>query len=137
MVNLASASYLRRRRVPQRLEHLDEHVLVHYSRTLGGHPPTFEYREGDRYVEREMRSVVTVNGTDAYLAACIAGLGIIQVPMSGKGKHIADGSLAEVLPDLTAQPKPVSMLHPHRLKPPNRVRAVMSWIADALAPFLR
>ena len=137
MVNLASASYLRRRGVPQRLDDLDDHVLVHYSRTLGGDPPTFEYREGDRYVEREMRSVVTVNGTDAYLAACIAGLGIIQVPMSGKRKHLEDGSLVEVLPELTAQPMPVSLLHPHGRNPPKRVRAVMSWVAESLAPLLR
>ena len=137
MVNLASASYLRKRGVPQRLAELDDHVLVHYSRTLGGDPPTFEYREGNRYVEREMRSVVTVNGTDAYLAACLAGLGIIQVPVSGKRKHLEDGSLVEVLPELTAQPMPVSLLQPHGRNPPKRVRAVMSWIADALSPFLQ
>jgi len=137
MVNLASASYLHRHGIPRRLEDLDGHVLIHYSQTLGGETPTFEYREGDRYLERPMRSVVTVNSADAYVAACIAGLGIIQVPLSGGRSHVEDGMLVDVLPELTAQPMPVSLLHPHGRTPPKRVRAMMSWIAQTLAPFLR
>ncbi len=134
MMNLASASYLRKHGVPRTLADLDAHLLVHYSPTLGADPPTFEYPDGERYLERPMRSLVTVNGTDAYLAACVAGLGIIQVPRSGKSALLDDGTLLAVLPDLTAQPMPVSLMHAHGRNVPKRVRAVMSWIEKTLEP---
>ena len=135
MINLASAAYIRKHGLPRRLEDLDAHTVVHYSPSLGD-PPTFEYREGERYLERPMRCVVTVNSADAYLAACVAGLGIIQVPRGGKLAQVEDGTLVEVLPDFTAQAMPVSLMHAHGRNPPKRVRAVMTWIAQTLAPHL-
>jgi DNA-binding transcriptional LysR family regulator len=136
MMNCASPSYLRKHGTPHRLEDLDRHVVVHYSSTLGADAPSFEYPDDGGYHERPMRSVVTVNSADAYLAACIAGLGIIQVPRAGVLPSIAAGALVEVLPDLTCAPMPVSLLHTHGRSVPRRVRAVMSWIAELLAPHL-
>lgn len=67
MCNLASPSYVRRFGVPRSLEDLDQHLLIHYSLTLGDEP-SFEYRAGGRSRSRPMRSLVTVNSTDAYRA---------------------------------------------------------------------
>lgn len=137
MANLASADYVRRRGVPRRLEDLDDHLLIHYSSTLAGDPPTFEYRDGDRWVERRMQSLITVNSSDASLASCLAGLGISQAPRMGKAALLADGTLVEVLPEHTARPMPVSIIHAHGRNVPKRVRAVMTWIAQTLEPHLR
>jgi DNA-binding transcriptional LysR family regulator len=136
MMNCASASYLRKHGTPRTLEDLDRHLLIHYSSTLGGDPPMFEYRDGDRYRERTMRVSITVNSADAYLAACVAGLGIIQAPRTGKMEKIEDGTLVEILPDLTGEPMPVSILQAHGRSVPKRVRVVMSWLADVLEPHL-
>jgi hypothetical protein len=43
----------------------------------------FEYFDGKEYREVKMRGNVTVNNTDAYHTACIAGLGIGQTPFHG------------------------------------------------------
>jgi DNA-binding transcriptional LysR family regulator len=83
-----------------------------------------------------MRSLVTVNSTDSYLAACIAGLGIIQAPRSGMLASIAAGDIVEVLRQHTAEPLPVSLVHAHGRNVPKHVRAVMSWIAQLFAPHL-
>jgi DNA-binding transcriptional LysR family regulator len=136
MMNYASPSYLRKFGMPRGVEDLDRHLLVHYSLALGGDAPSFEYREGDRYVERPMRSLVTVNNSDAYMAACLAGLGIIQVPRVGSHAKVAAGHLVEVLPDRTCEPMPVSIVHAHGRNAPKRVRAVMGWIAELLQPHL-
>jgi DNA-binding transcriptional LysR family regulator len=88
----------------------------------------FEYPDGGGYRERPMRSVVTVNAADAYVAACIAGLGIIQAPRTGMHDSLASGRLVEVLPDLTAEPMPVSIVHGHTRSVPKRVRAIMTWL---------
>lgn len=136
MMNCASPSYLRERGTPRRLEDLDRHLVVHYSSTLGADAPSFEYPHEGGYREKPMRSVVTVNSVDAYLAACVAGLGIIQAPRVGMLASIASGALVEILPTLTCAPMPVTLLHTHGRSVPGRVRAVMSWITEVLSPQL-
>jgi DNA-binding transcriptional LysR family regulator len=137
MVNLASAGYLRKHGVPRSVEDLEQHVLVHYSATLGSDVPAFEHLSGERYVERPMRCSVSVNNADAYMAACIAGLGIIQTPRAGKMAKVDDGTLIELLPEHTARPMPVSIMHAHGRNVPRRVRVVMSWITQVLEPYLQ
>ncbi|HET9933607.1 MAG TPA: LysR family transcriptional regulator [Polyangiaceae bacterium] len=135
MVNCASPTYLRKFGIPRTLADLDRHWLVDYSASLGAAPPTFEYRDGDRYRERPMQSMVTVNGTDAYQAACIAGLGIIQAPRIGTRASLARGELVEILPELECARMPVSVLQAHsRVREP--VRALTTWLAAVLAPHL-
>jgi DNA-binding transcriptional LysR family regulator len=67
---------------------------------------------------------------------CLAGLGIIQAPRWRREEALRHGLLAEILPDLTAAPMPVSLVHAHGRSVPKRVRAVMTWLAKAVEPFL-
>lgn len=137
MMNVASPAYLRKHGVPLTLDDLDDHLVVHYSLSLGADEPTFEHPDGHgRWVERPVRSVVTVNNADAYLAACIAGLGIIQVPRVGLTASLTAGAIVEVLPEHGCQPMPVTLVHGHSRNPPRRVRAVMTWIEQVLTPHL-
>ena len=80
-----------------------------------------------------MRSVLTVNSTDSYNAACVAGLGIIQAPRYGMLSSLAAGHVVEILPQLTCEPLPVSLVHVHGRTVPKPVRAVMAWIAQLVA----
>jgi DNA-binding transcriptional LysR family regulator len=135
MLNCASPAYLRRHGTPRTLTDLDRHWVIHYSLDFGADTPSFEYREvGSRYAQRAMRSVVTVNNADAYTAACLAGLGIIQVPRSGLTPRLEAGELVEILPDFTCRPMPVSILHAYTRSVPKRVRAFISWLAELIAP---
>jgi len=136
MMNCASPGYLRRRGTPRILDDLEDHLVVHYSPRFGADAPSFQYRDGDVYRERPMRSVITVNSSDSYTAACVAGLGIIQVPRVGKLAAVAAGDLVEILPQHTSEPMPVSLVHPHGRNVPRPVRVVMSWIAELLRPEL-
>jgi DNA-binding transcriptional LysR family regulator len=136
MVNCASPSYLRKFGTPLALAELDEHFLVHYAPSLDGTPPSFEYRDGTRYRERPMRSLITVNGTDAYQAACLAGLGIIQVPRLGTRANLAAGELVEILPAFECERMPVSLVQVHASRAREPVRAVMNWLARVVAPHL-
>jgi DNA-binding transcriptional LysR family regulator len=136
MVNCASAAYLKKYGLPLALGDLDRHLLVHYETTFGTSPPTFEYRDGRGYAQHPMRSIVTMNTADSYRTACVAGLGIIQAPRLGVRALLEDGVLVEVLPELTCEPMPVALVHPHGRRVPKRVRAVMSWLASVVAPRL-
>jgi DNA-binding transcriptional LysR family regulator len=136
MMNCASPAYLLKHGTPRTLEDLDQHLLVHYSLRFGADTPGFEYRNGSTYQERPMRSILTVNSADAYLAACIAGFGIIQVPRTGMAPSIAAGDLIEILPDHTCEPMPVSIVHGHGRNVPKRVRVLMNWLIQTLEPHL-
>lgn len=136
MANCASAGYLRKRGTPRTLADLDDHDLVHYAGSLGADPPLFEYRDGDHYRQHPMRARVTVNSADAYRAACVAGLGLIQAPRVGLRALLDDGVLVEVLPELPAEPMPVSLIHAGGRALPRRVRAVMTWLAAVMGPRL-
>lgn len=136
LVNCASPDYLRRHGTPRSLDDLGQHLLVHYSPGLAGTTPGFEYHDGQRHVLREMRAVVTVNSADAYEAACLAGLGLIQAPRFGMQEMLAQGRLVEVLPDWPGAPMPVSLLYPHRRHLSKRVEAFMGWLGEVMAPIV-
>jgi DNA-binding transcriptional LysR family regulator len=136
IANCASPDYLRRHGVPRSLQDLAAHQLIHYVSTLGSKSPGLEYSDGDGYSWLPMAGNVTVNNAEAYQAACLAGLGLIQAPRVGLESLLASGELVEVLPDLPAEPMPVSILYAHRRHLPKRTQAFMAWVADVLQPFL-
>ncbi|MGR2680485.1 LysR family transcriptional regulator [Chromobacterium haemolyticum] len=135
-LNCASPAYLARHGTPAGLEDLARHRLVHYVSTLGARPAGWEWRDDSGSHWLAMRGSVIVNNADAYQAACLAGLGLIQAPESGV-RHLLDrGELVEVLPEFRAAPMPVTLLYAHRRNLPRRARVFMDWLAEALAPHL-
>ncbi len=136
MANCASPAYLAAHGTPHTVDDLDQHLLVHYSTTLGGKPLGWEYRDGTGYRFKPMRGVVTVNNAEAYQAACLAGLGLIQAPRAGVRQLVAQGALVEVLPQAVAEPMRVSLLVAHRRGQSKRLLALMAWITQVLEPYV-
>lgn len=128
IVNCVSPAYLAKRGKPKTLEDLAKHSMIHYVPTLGSRPDGFEYPDGKGYRCQAVGGRVFVNNADAYLAACLAGFGIIQVPLVGVKQHLAEGSLVEVLPKHRAEPMPVSLIYPHRRHLARRVQLFMDWV---------
>jgi DNA-binding transcriptional LysR family regulator len=137
MRNVASPAYLRAFGRPSTLADLAQHRIVHYAARLGTQGAGWEYQDGGVVRVHPMRSVVVVNGTDAYQAACVAGLGLIQAPEIGTRRLVDAGMLVEVMPDFTAAPMPVSLLYGHRRQIAPRVLAMLNWITQVVAPYLR
>lgn len=131
MMNCASPSYLRAHGTPRSLDDLRNHLVVHYAADV---VPNFEYLDGQTYREVPMRSAVTVDNFEAYEAACVAGLGIAQLPRHGLERY--SNNLVEILPEYVARAAPISVLHTHGRSVPRRVRVVMNWLVDALTPIV-
>jgi len=138
MVNAASPAYLQQYGEPHALADLAHHRLVSYSPKLASNDAGWEYFDtsSKSYELFRMPASVTVNGTDAYEAAALAGLGMIQAPVLGLQRLFEQGSLIPVLPELTACPLPVSLLYANRRNLAPRVQAVMSWLTELVAPLL-
>ncbi len=138
MCNVASPAYLRAHGTPRTLADLARHRVVHYTPSLNAQDASWEYVDpaGGQPRRLAMRASVTVNGTDAYQAAALAGLGLIQAPRLGTDALVAAGALVEVLPRFVAPAMPVSLMVPNRRQLAPRVQAVMGWLTDVFAPHL-
>lgn len=135
-LNCASPGYLERFGWPQSPDDLSSHALVHYAATLGVRPPGFEIWRDGKVEWIKTGGVLTVNSTETYHAACLAGLGIIQVPRVGVHEALSRGQLVEVLPQYRAAPLPVSLIWPHRRNLSRRVRLFMEWLAEGLKAYV-
>ncbi|POT55538.1 LysR family transcriptional regulator [Citrobacter amalonaticus] len=136
VINCASPTYLTRFGYPESPDDLASHAVVHYSLNLGTRPEGFEIAtpEGIQWVKTG--GMLTVNSTETYHAACLAGLGIIQVPRVGVRDALRAGDLIEVLPQYRASPMPVSLLYPHRRNLSRRVHLFMEWLTGVMKNYV-
>ncbi|WP_193161119.1 LysR family transcriptional regulator [Microbulbifer hainanensis] len=139
LVSCASTEYLAEHGTPRTLDDLAGHRLVHYVLSLGARPAGFEYvdpQSPDTEHSLPMAGALTVNNTDAYREACLAGLGIIQVPEAGVRHYLESGELEEILPQYRPAPMPVSLVYANRRHLPKRVQVFMAWMAEIMKPRL-
>ena len=114
---------------------LAQHQLVHFVSTLGARSAGFEYQSDGKAFSLPMAGAV--NKASASEAACLAGLGIIQLPLVAVKTHLLAGELVEVLPDLCAQALPLTLLYANRRNLSKRVRVVMDWLTDVVTDYLK
>ncbi|AID26244.1 LysR family transcriptional regulator [Salmonella bongori CFSAN000509] len=132
MVNCASPQYLERFGYPESLNDLTSHAMVHYSLTPGVSSPGFalDTVHGMQWVKTG--GMLTVNSTETWYSACLAGLGIIQTPRVTVREALRAGMLVEILPQYRASPLPVTLLYPHRRNLSRRVHLFMTWLTEAI-----
>lgn len=134
-INCASPEYLEKFGTPETLEDLAQHRLIHYLPSLGSKSGGFEYCQNSELHTVSMAGAVSVNNSDAYQAACVAGLGIIQAPEVGMRPLLESGRLRTILPNYCAPPLPVTLLYVNRRHLPKRTRRFMEWVEQQLQDF--
>ncbi|MBL5922454.1 LysR family transcriptional regulator [Lelliottia amnigena] len=136
MINCASPDYLARFGYPENLDDLASHAVIHYAVNLGTRPQGFEFFNGDATVWVKTGGILTVNSTETYHAACLAGLGIIQVPRVGVREALRAKKMVEILPQYRAEPMPVSLIYPHRRNLSRRVHLFMEWLTGIMKAYV-
>lgn len=124
MVNCASPHYL------------TSHAIVRYTPHLGVHPLGFEVASVNGVQWFKSGGMLTVNSSENYLAAGIAGLGIIQIPRIAVREALRAGRLIEVLPGYRAEPLSLSLVYPQRRELSRRVNLFMQWLAGVMKEHL-
>jgi len=127
-VNCVSPAYLQKFGMPETLDDLNSHNLVFYSQQLAGKPDGFEYRQDGKIRFLPMSGAITVNNAEAYTAACLAGLGIIQLPEVAVRQLVLQGKLVQVLPEYQAAAMPISVLYAHRRQLSRRLKVFIDWL---------
>ncbi len=130
--NFASPAYLAQYGEPKHLGDLTQHWLIHYNVNASTKFDAFEYSDGQDCQRITMPARITVNNVDAYRAACVAGLGIIQAPILGARRLLDEGKLVEILQEFRAPGMPVSVLYPHRRNLSKRMRIFMDWLCELI-----
>jgi DNA-binding transcriptional LysR family regulator len=129
-VTVASPAYLERCGTPMTLDDLARHQAVHYVSTATGRPYPLEFVTASGVKPATPPGIVSVTGAEAYTAAALAGLGLVQVPRYRVAAQLASGALVEVLADTPPPTIPVSVLYPHARQLSARVRVFADWLVE-------
>ncbi|MFS2005415.1 LysR family transcriptional regulator [Duganella sp. CT11-25] len=132
-INVASPGYLAQYGTPHTLDDLRHHMAVNFFSSQSGRDMDWEYVDADG-AERTlaMRSQVSVSGTEAFIASCVAGLGLIQAPRQGLAPLLASGALVEVLPRWKPAPMPLNIVYSHNRHLSPRVKVFVDWLGSVL-----
>lgn len=132
LINVASPGYLARHGTPRTPDDLGAHWAVNYASPSTGRIEEWEWSEQGASRSIAMRGRVTANSAEAYIACCLAGLGLIQIPVYDVKRHIDAGELVELMPRHRAAPMPMTLLYPHRQHLSRRLQVFADWLTDLL-----
>lgn len=136
LINCASPSYLAQHGTPTTPADLPQYLAVNYASSGSARVAPWEWEEQGETRTLAMSSRVTVNNAETYIACCLAGMGLIQIPAFDVREHIEKGELVEVLVNWPAPSMPMHIVYPHRRHLSRRVQTFSSWLTEILAPSL-
>ena len=116
---------------PRALEGPDHH-MVGFLSPRSGRARVFVAQRGDERVEVQGRYTVGFDDGNAYLAAALAGLGVVALPSYMAEPHVARGELLPVLQDWQLPPMPMHVMFPPNRHMSQRLRVFIDWVVEAL-----
>lgn len=132
-VTCASADYLQKNGTPASLAELQGHQAVNFFSALTERCFALEFIVEGALIEMSLPARISTSSAEAYVAACEAGLGIIQVPHYHVRKQLEQGRLHEILAGFAPPDLPLTALYPpHRQLSP-RVRVFIDWLIELFA----
>ncbi|TYQ21332.1 UNVERIFIED_ORG: LysR family transcriptional regulator for bpeEF and oprC [Zoogloea ramigera] len=132
-ISCAAPDYLRRYGVPTHPQQLLQHRCVNYFSSRSGKILEWDFtRDGER-IQVALPGLIAVNDTNAYIAAGVAGLGIVQTAGFVVDAMLADGRLVTILDDWTIDPLPVHVVYPQNRHLSAKVRVFVEWVAELFA----
>lgn len=136
----ATPGYLQRAGTPTHpgeLEGATHHRIVGFLRSGTGRVATMPMRRirgaAEEFVEVRGRYVVSADDGNAYLAAGLAGMGLLWLPSYMAKPHVAGGELLPVLNDWQLDPMPMYLAYPPTRHVSAKLRAFMDWIDELMA----
>lgn len=132
IANCASPAYLQKYGTPRRPADLARHLAVNYVRSSTARPEPWTFLYKGEVQSMSMAAQVSTNDAETYIAAALAGLGLIQVPAYDVKAMLAAKRLIEVLPHARAPEMPICLLYPKRRHLSQRLRVFTDWVTHLL-----
>ncbi|RPD88431.1 LysR family transcriptional regulator [Luteimonas sp. 100069] len=132
----AAPSYLQRMGTPAHPRELEDsqHRILGFLWERTGRPLSFAMRRGAEAVDVHGRYVVAVDDGNAYLAAGLAGLGVLWLPDYMASPHVDSGALVPLFEEWTLAPMPMSVAFPPNRHVSAKLRVFIDWIVELMAP---
>ena len=131
----AAPSYLQRAGTPQHPGELEDphHRTVGYLRARSGTvAPMGMQRDGER-ITVQGRHVVAVDDGNAYLAAGVAGMGVLWLPQYMARGHAARGELVPLFDGWHVDAMPMYVAFPPNRHVSAKLRAFIDWVVELMA----
>lgn len=131
----AAPSYLARVGTPAHPQALEDaaHRVIGYRSARTGNPLMSPMRRGEEEVRVQGRHVLSVDDGNAYLAAGIAGLGVLWLPTYMAREPLARGALVPLFDDWQIEPMPMYLAFPPSRHVSRKLRVFIDWVVDLLA----
>jgi LysR family transcriptional regulator, regulator for bpeEF and oprC len=134
LVTVASPAYLKRHGMPSHPNDLEDgHSTVNFFSARTGRPYPDIFAKDGETIELVGHYKVSVNDSNAHVAAVLAGLGISQTAMFQAAPYLASGDLVRVLPEWSCPSVPIHVVYPPNRHLSAKVRAFVDWAADLFA----
>ena len=134
----AAPGYLERAGLPTHPRELEDsrHRVVgfHWPRTGKVLPYTLHRHDGGDSIQVHGRYVLAVDDGNAYLAAGVAGLGVLWLPHYMSEAHVARGELVPLFEqDWRLDPMPIFIAFPPNRHVSAKLRVFIDWVAALMA----
>lgn len=131
----AAPAYLQRHGMPAHPQALveGEHQIVAYLRSRNGSiAPYVMQRAGER-LSVQGRHALAVDDGNAYLAAGLAGMGVLWLPEYMAAAHLDTGALARLFDTWTLEPMPLYLAYPPNRHVSAKLRVFIDWVVALMA----
>jgi LysR family transcriptional regulator, regulator for bpeEF and oprC len=135
LIVCASPEYLKRHGTPQHPQELEDegHTVVNHFSHRTGRPYPFVFAREDEKLEVNGRHSLSVNDSNANLAAGLAGLGIVRLATFQAAPYLSSGALTPLLLDWCAASVPLHVVYPPNRHLSAKVRVFVDWVAELFA----
>ncbi len=131
----ATPGYLQRFGTPVHPRALEEgqHKTIGFLWFRTGKTLPYAMQRGEERIEVQARSQLTVDDGNAYLAAGLAGLGMLWLPQYMAKPHLSSGELLPLFEDWHMSPMPMYLAFPPNRHVSAKVRVFIDWIIELMA----
>lgn len=131
----AAPAYLQHAGVPQHPRDLENgrQRIVGYLWARTGKPLSYALHKDGETVQVHGRPVLTVDDGNAYLAAGIAGMGVLWLPRYMADEAVARGELVELFAGWTMETMPLFVAFPPNRHVSAKLRVFIDWIVELMA----
>lgn len=126
-VTCATPTYLEQHGTPNTLEELKQHMVVNFLSPRTGKVVGFNYAVEGKKLEIYGRRRIALNDIDACVNACLANIGIAQLPFFSVRNHIQSGKLVRILPTYQSDPTAAYIVYLQNRHLSANVRAFIDW----------
>ncbi|UUT09948.1 LysR substrate-binding domain-containing protein [Pseudomonas zeae] len=131
----AAPQYLARAGIPAHPRDLEDshHRVVGFLWARTGKPVPYALHNATENLQIKGRHVLAVDDGNAYLAAGLAGMGVLWLPKYMSAAHQARGELVPLFEDWKLAPMPLYIAYPPNRHVSLKLRVFIDWVVELMA----